>query len=463
MHFLNNVSKIHFIGIGGISMSGLAEIVLDRGYKVEGSDIQNSPIIERIRSKGAIVNIPHNGENLKDADLVVYTSAVKKDNPEMIKAQELNIPIVDRASFLGDIMKEYKFGIAIAGCHGKTTTTSMISLILKNARLDPTVLLGGELDAIGGNVRIGRSPYFITEACEYMENFLKFHPFVGVILNIGIDHLDYFKDLDHIKSAFLKFARLVPKDGCLFLCSDDTNTRELTSLVDCNKIIFGLENNSDYTANIISYDEEGRPSFEVFKNNTSKGVFTLKIHGKHNVLNSLAAFAVADYAGVPLDIIRKSLSEFSGTHRRFETKGVYNDITVIDDYAHHPTEIKVTLDAAKKIKHNKLWCIFQPHTYTRTNLLFNEFADSFNDADEIIIADIYAAREKDTGLVSSKELAEEINKKIVNKKAAYMDSFESIAEHVAKNAMPRDLVMTIGAGSITDLGPMILTKLKSNS
>lgn len=211
MDFLNNIKTVHFIGIGGISMSGLAEILLDRGFEVTGSDIQTSPIIDRLKRKGANINIPHNGENVLGAELVVYTSAVKEDNPEIIKAHELNLPIVDRASFLGNIMKEYGFGIAVAGSHGKTTSTSMISLILKNAKLDPTILLGGELDAIGGNVRIGKSPYFITEACEYMENFLKFYPYIGVILNIDKDHLDYFKDINHIKNAFLKFAELIPK------------------------------------------------------------------------------------------------------------------------------------------------------------------------------------------------------------------------------------------------------------
>lgn len=459
MYFLNNIKKVHFIGIGGISMSGLAEIIMDRSFKVTGSDIHESPIVKKLIKKGAIINIPHNEKNIIGADLVVYTSAIKEDNPEMIKARELNLPVMDRASFLGNIMKEYGYGIAVAGCHGKTTTTSMISLILKNANLDPTILLGGELDAIGGNVRIGKSPYFITEACEYMENFLKFYPYVGVILNIDKDHLDYFKDLNHIKEAFLKFAQLIPKNGCLVLCSEDPNTMEIAPLVSCNTITYGIKKEGDYTAKNIKYDESGHPSFEIFKHGESKGTYTLNTLGQHNILNALSAFVVADFVGVSYSIINKSLSDFNGTHRRFEIKGFCNNITIVDDYAHHPTEIRVTLEAAKKFNHNNIWCIFQPHTYSRTKLLLNEFANSFHNADKVIISDIYAAREKDTGLIHSKDLTIEINKNKNN--AIYIKEFEDIAKYVAEKAKPGDLIMTVGAGSITDLGPMILEKLES--
>lgn len=458
MNFLNNVRTVHFIGIGGISMSGLAEILLDQGFMVTGSDIQQSPIIEKLRKKGAKIIIPHNAQNVLGADLVVYTSAVKEDNPEMIKARELNLPIIDRASFLGSIMKEYGFGIAVAGCHGKTTSTSMISLILKNAHLDPTILLGGELDAIGGNVRIGKSPYFITEACEYMENFLKFYPYVGVILNIDEDHLDYFKDINHIKTAFLKFARLIPKKGCLVLCSENSHAMEIAPQVNCNVITFGIDIESDYMAKNIKYDELGHPSFDIFKKDKNMGSFSLKVPGRHNIINALSAFAVSDFVGISPEIISSSLLDFRGTHRRFEIVGNHNNITIVDDYAHHPTEIRVTLEAAKKVPHNHIWCIFQPHTYTRTKLLLNEFAHSFYGADTIIITDIYAAREKDTGLIHSKDLTKEINDNSNN--ALYIKEFEDIAKYISQNAKPGDLVMTIGAGSITNLGPVILEKLK---
>lgn len=458
MFLSDNIKTVHFIGIGGISMSGLAEILLDRGYKVQGSDIQDSPIIGKLKRDGAFVSIPHNAENVIGADLAVYTSAVKNDNPEIMKAKELGIPLMDRAAFLGKIMKEYSYGVAVAGCHGKTTSTSMVSIIFKNAKLDPTVLLGGELDAIGGNVRIGKSPYFITEACEYMENFLKFYPFYGVILNIDEDHLDYFKDLQHIKDTFIKFAKLIPKEGCLAVCADNSNAMDVLPHANCRVVTFGIDNKADYMAEDIEFDEYGHPSFRIIKGNEDMGIYKLRIPGVHNVLNALSAFAVSDFFGISKEIVRDSLLEFSGTHRRFDILGTVNGITVIDDYAHHPTAIRVTLDAAKKFPHNKLWCIFQPHTYTRTKLLLKEFASSFYGADHVIITDIYAAREKDTGEIHSKDLANEIGK--ISGNTIYMKEFADISDYVANNARPGDMIMTVGAGSITNLGPMIMEKLK---
>lgn len=458
MFLSNKIKTIHFIGIGGISMSALAEIMLNRGYNVQGSDIQDSPLIRKLQSHGIKVNIPHKAENVHGADLIVYTSAVKNDNPEIMEANRLGIPLMGRATFLGKIMKEYSYGIAVAGCHGKTTSTSMISIIFKNANLDPTILLGGELDAIGGNVRIGESPYFITEACEYMGNFLEFHPFCGVILNIDEDHLDYFKDLQHIKDTFIKFAQLIPKEGFLAICADNSNAMDVLPYANCNVVTFGIDNKADYTATDIEFDNFGHPSFRVIKNGQDMGTYNLRIPGLHNVLNALSAFAVSDFFGISPDVIRKSLMEFEGTHRRFDILGTVNDITVIDDYAHHPTEIQVTLNAARKFPHNKLWCIFQPHTYTRTKLLFKDFTSSFKEADHVIITDIYAAREKDTGEIHSRDLAEEANK--VSGNVIYIKEFENIANYVADNAKPGDMVMTVGAGSITNLGPMILERLK---
>lgn len=458
MFLSDNIKTVHFIGIGGISMSGLAEILLDRGYNVQGSDIQDSLIIQKLKRNGALINIPHKAENVIGADLAVYTSAVKDDNPEIIKAKELNIPLMDRAAFLGKIMKEYSYGIAISGCHGKTTATSMVSIIFKNAGMDPTVLLGGELDAIGGNVRIGNSQYFVTEACEYMENFLKFYPYYGVILNIDEDHLDYFKNIQHIKDTFIKFAKLIPREGCLALCADDSNAMEVLPHINCNVVTFGIKNKADYMAKDIEFDQFGHPSFRIISKGKDMGLYRLRIPGIHNVMNSLSAFAVSDFFGIQTDVIRDSLMEFGGTHRRFDILGTVNDITVIDDYAHHPTEIRVTLSAAKKFPHNKLWCIFQPHTYTRTKLLFMEFADSFHDADYVIMTDIYAAREKNTGMINSKDLADAANNRSGN--VIYMKEFADIAEYIKKNAKPGDMIMTVGAGSITHLGPMIMEKLK---
>lgn len=453
-----NIKTVHFIGIGGISMSGLAQILLTRGYKVQGSDIQYSSLIEKLEKNGAVVNIPHNAANVHGADLVIYTSAVKDDNPEIIEAKKLNIPLMDRATLLGKVMKEYSYRIAVAGCHGKTTSTSMISIIFKNAGLDPTILLGGELDSIGGNVRIGDGQYFITEACEYMENFLKFYPFYGVILNIDEDHLDYFKDIEHIKETFIKFVKLIPQEGCLAVCADNKNAMDVIPYAKCSIVTFGIDNDADYMAKDIEFNDLGHPSFKVYKKGQCIGSCKLQIPGQHNILNALSAYAVSDFFGISSDVVSKSLMEFKGTHRRFDILGTVNNITVVDDYAHHPTEIKATLAAAKKFPHNKLWCIFQPHTYTRTKTLFKEFASSFIDADHVIITDIYAAREKDTGEIHSKDLVKEANK--VKNNVIYMKDFDDIAEYVSKNAEDGDLVMTVGAGNITNLGPMILEKLK---
>jgi len=458
MFSLNNVKNVHFVGIGGISMSGLAQILLESGYKITGSDINDSNLINKLRKNGAEVTIPHNPKNVETAELVVYTAAVKQDNCEIIRAKELGIPVIDRAAFLGMIMKNYNYGIAIAGCHGKTTTTSMITIIIKNAGLDPTALIGGEIEAIDGNVRVGKSEYFITEACEYCESFLKFYPFVAVILNIERDHLDYYKDLEHIISAFRKFAKLVPADGALVVCSDNENTLNVSKDVECKVLTYGIKNKADFYARKIKYDKLGHPSFEVMHRDKKLGAFSLNIPGEHNVLNALAAIAAAYNAGVSMNIVKKSLKEFKGTYRRFDIKGVRNNITIVDDYAHHPTEIKATLRAAKQFPHQKIWCVFQPHTYTRTRTLFKEFSEAFYDADNVIITDIYAAREKDTGLVNPSELVDSINKCSAN--AVYRNDFRFIANLIAHEAKPGDLIFTMGAGDVFKLGPMILDEIK---
>lgn len=462
MASIDNIKNIHFVGIGGISMSGLAEIMLHAGYKVTGSDLNNSKIIERLISKGAVVSIPHHSQNVEGSELVVYTAAVKKDNPELIRAAELSIPVIDRAEFLGIIMKRHKYGIAISGAHGKTTTTSMVSLIFKNANLDPTILLGGELDAINGNVVVGQSDYFITEACEYFESFLKFYPYVGAILNVEEDHLDYYKDINHIMEAFYKFAKLIPKDGTLVVCADNENAMKVATAADCNIITYGIDKSADYNATGIRFDQLGHPTFYVNYKGTSIGEFSLNIPGRHNVLNSLASIAIAANAGIDIDTIRTSLLDFRGTFRRFDIQGTQNEITVIDDYAHHPTEIKATLDAAVQFPHKRVWCIFQPHTYSRTRTLFKDFAQAFFKADKTIIADIYSAsREKDNGDIHSRDLVEAVNQNSNN--AVYMNNFEEIADLIAKEAQPGDIVFTMGAGDVFKLGQMILDRLQQNN
>lgn len=458
MTSLDNIKTIHFVGIGGISMSGLAEIMLNAGYTVTGSDLNHSNIIDKLIKKGAVVTIPHESRNVEGSQLVVYTAAVKQDNPELIRARELSIPIIDRAEFLGMIMKRHHYGIAISGTHGKTTTTSMVSLIFKDALLDPTILLGGELEAIKGNVLIGKSEYFITEACEYVESFLKFYPYVAAILNIEEDHLDYFKDLEHIMTAFYKFVSLVPEDGALIACADNDNTMKVAATAKCKVITYGLQASADFTANNIKYDQLGHPCFDVYYRGSKLDEFSLNIPGRHNILNSLAAIAIAVNAGISLDIIKSSLLSFGGTYRRFDIKGMHNDITVIDDYAHHPTAIKATLDAAKQYPHKKVWCIFQPHTYSRTKTLFNEFTQAFHGADKVVITDIYAAREKDNGEIHIIDLVNEVNKQSSN--ATYIKDFEEIANFIVNNAQPGDIVFTMGAGDIYKLSQIILDKLK---
>lgn len=446
--------KVHFVGIGGISMSGLAETLLHYGYWVSGSDSHPSEIIDRLISKGAHIQIGHDAANVLGADLVVYTAAVKWDNPELMKAKELNIPVVDRAEFLGQLMKQYKYGIAVSGTHGKTTTTSLIAIIMDNAKLDPTVMVGGEVDALGGNVRPGKSPYFVTEACEYVESFLKLYPYIGLILNVDADHLDYYTGIDHIISSFSKFVDLIPKDGYLIVSSDDDNAMKSAALAKCNIITFGLRSNADWTVKNISYNDMGCGQFDVYYKEAFFSSFKLNIPGEHNISNALCSIACAEIFDISTDVIKKSFLEFHGTHRRFESKGKFDGVAVIDDYAHHPTEIKATLSAVKNYPHNKLWCVFQPHTYSRTAKLLDEFSHAFNNTDNLIITDIYAAREKDTGEVSSKILSDKVRAQGVN--VEYISSFEDIVSYVKRNAAPGDVVITMGAGDVYRIGDMLV-------
>lgn len=451
----HDFNHVHFIGIGGISISGLAEILLNAGYTVSGSDIRNSEIIESLKEKGAIIYIGHNKNNIKGADLVVYTSAISKDNPEYIEAIEKNITTVDRATFLGQLMRMYKSSIAVSGTHGKTTTTAMISVILENSNLDPTILLGGVLDSIGGNVKIGKKNIFLTEACEYKGNFLKFNPNIGIILNIEEDHLDYFKNIDHIVETFADFAALLPKDGLLVINNDDENTPKIIDKANCSIVTFGIKNKSNYEADDIAFTVDGFPKFKLIINNSEEYNVTLKVMGVHNVYNALASIATTHRLNIPISTIIEAIESYTGTHRRFEMKGIINGIKIIDDYAHHPTEIKATLNAAKKLPHNKIWCVFQPHTYTRTKALLKEFSESFYDADNIIITDIYAAREKDTGLVHSKDLVN----LLINKgmKSLYIDNFKEIVDYLSQKANKGDVILTVGAGDIYKVGEMLLS------
>lgn len=396
---LKNMDKnklVHMVGIGGVSMSGIAEILLSMGYQISGSDSRLSEVTERLEKSGIKVYEGHHPENVLDAGVVVYTAAVKQDNPELVKARELGIPTIERAEFLGELTKLYPETIAIAGTHGKTTTTSMLSVIFMEAEKDPTVQVGADLRQLNAtNYRVGNSPYFVVEACEYVESFLKFAPKTAIILNIEEDHLDYYKDLNHIKSAFHKFADLVPTDGHVILNFDDENCRELAKDMKSNVITFAIHNKeATWTAENIHLNENGCYSFTAV-NGEKKMDIELSVLGMHNVYNALAAVATSVAYGISVEPIQVALKKFTGAHRRFEFLGNYHGAKIYDDYAHHPTEIQATIKAATTLPHGKLWVVFQPHTYSRTITLFDEFAHAFQDADEVILADIYAAREID--------------------------------------------------------------------
>lgn len=452
-----NIEHIHFIGIGGSSMSGLAEILLDLGYKVSGSDKKVSYITDKLKKMGAKIYPYHSEENVTGADMVVYTVAVKEDNPELVKARNMGIPVIDRAALLGEIMKSYPYSIAISGTHGKTTTTSMITTIMMKAGKDPSVNIGGELESIGGNTRLGGDEYFIAEACEYYESFLKFHPFLAVVLNIELDHVDYFKDIEHIKSAFLKFMCSVPENGYVVACVDDENIRTLMDKVTRNKVTYGVgSKDATWSAKDIKFDDRGCASYTLLHDGEEIDEIKLSVPGLHNVSNSLAAIASCYSLGLSIPSIKEGLAAFRGTHRRFETKGVVNGIRVIDDYAHHPSEIRATLKAAKAVKASKIWCVFQPHTYTRTQTLMDDFSTAFTYADSVIIADIYAAREADNGTVHASMLADRIRNN--GQDAIYLGSFDTIVDYLTANSAPGDIIITMGAGDIYKVGEMFLSK-----
>ena len=445
------MKHIHFIGIGGISMSGIAQILLHNGVKVSGSDIRASHLTDDLEKNGAKITIGQKRENIENPDLVVYTAAVKDDNEELMAAKEKGIKCVERAVMLGEIMKEYKTAIAVAGTHGKTTTTSMISHVLLSGETDPTIMVGGELDIIGGNLRKGGKEYFLTEACEYHRSFLEFFYKIGIILNVDADHLDYFKDLDEIIDTFSDFAKKIGDDGYLIVSNDDANSIKASKGATCNIITIG-RHDADYVAKNIVFDSHGKAYFDVYFKGEKMTDITLNVIGTHNVYNALSAFACGRILGIDISKIKEGIESFGGTKRRFETKGYYNNIPVIDDYAHHPTEIKATLKTASKMDINKIWCIFQPHTYTRTKALFSEFVDALKYADNVIVADIYAAREKDTGLVSAKDLADKMDN------AIYLPSFQEIENYVAQNAKEGDIIITMGAGDVYKIGESLIER-----
>jgi UDP-N-acetylmuramate--alanine ligase len=452
----NKPLRVHFIGIGGISMSGFAELLHTMGFVVSGSDAKESKITQHLESLGITILYGQRASNItNNIDLIVYTAAIHTDNPEFVASVASGIPMMDRAEMVGQVMKNYKSAIAVSGTHGKTTTTSMVSHIFLAADLDPTISVGGILKAIDGNIRVGKSENFITEACEYTNSFLKFSPTVGIILNIEAEHLDFFKNLDDVRNSFHQFAELLPENGLLIMNGEIDRSKEFIADLNCRVVTYGIENNSyGCSASHISYDEFGNGEFDLYQNGTFVDHIKLNVVGIHNISNSLAAIALALDFHIPFETIKKGLLAFHGTERRFEYKGETHGIQIIDDYAHHPTEITATLKAAQKYPHKDLWCVFQPHTYSRTRAFLHDFATALSMADKIVLSDIYAARETDPGDISSRDLKKELEN--LGKEVYYFPGFDEIENFLLQNCTNGDLLITMGAGDIVTVGENLL-------
>ena len=449
---------VHFIGIGGISMSGLAEILIQEGFFITGSDAKASEMTNQLSDMGALIYIGQRAENISDnTELVVYTAAIHPDNEELAAAISKGIPTLTRAQLLGQIMENYKYSVAVSGTHGKTTTTSMLTNVMLEADLDPTISIGGMLDSIGGNIRVGSSDYFVTEACEYTNSYHAFHPFISIILNVDADHLDFFSGIDEIAESFHIFATKILPGGLLIVNGDmeyyDTVVREL----DCRIVTFGKNASNNYSAADIRFDDFGHPSYTLLRDGQPVTEITLNVAGEHNVYNSLSVVAAACELGISTDAVKAGLLACRGADRRFQYKGtILDNVRVLDDYAHHPTEISATLAAAANTDYHELWCVFQPHTYTRTAALLDDFAAALKVCDHVIVADIYAAREKDTGLVSASDLAEKIA--AYGTDAFYLPSFIDIENYLLKNCKKNDLLITMGAGNIDSISNELTKK-----
>lgn len=454
---IKKYKKIHMIGIGGISMSGIAEILVNWGFEVSGSNNVDSEILHILNEAGIKTFIGHDAQNLDNEhpDCVVFTAAISKDNPELVRAHELGIPVIERSDFLGELTRCYENTIAISGTHGKTTTTSLVSLCFIEALQDPSIQVGAIINDIGGNYRVGNSENFIIEACEYVESFLKFSPKSEIILNIDNDHLDYYKNMDNVKNAFIKYVKLLPEDGHLIINADDELCLDLPIYSKAPAIKYGIENEDvDFSAQNIAFDDNGFPEFDCYKYNEFFAHFKLSIPGRHNILNALACIALCDSYGINKDAMISALQKFSGADRRFQFKGILNGAKVYDDYGHHPTEVAATAKALKNKKFNKSWVVFQPHTYSRTFNLLDDFANALLSFDNIIVTDIYAARETNTYNISSKDLVNAIIE--LGKNAIYIPSLEYCASYLKDNVKENDIVLTLGAGTVTDIGPMIV-------
>ena len=453
----NQPIHIHFIGIGGISMSGLAEILLEEHFTVSGSDAKESDLTRHLEHMGVQIFYGQKAENIIDGiDLVVYTAAISETNPEFARAKEVGLPMLSRAELLGQIMDNYKQSIAVAGTHGKTTTTSMISQILLQAKCDPTISVGGILKAIDGNLRVGKSDVFITEACEYTNSFLNFRPKYSIILNVEAEHLDFFKDIQDIRHSFHLFAKNTLENGAIIINGDIEHYEELVKDLAPAVLTFGRTASSDFYPENITFNEKACATYDAMFRGEKLMTVSLNVPGMHNVTNSLAAIALAKDLKISDENILAGLSAFGGADRRFQYKGCVDGVTIIDDYAHHPTEIRATLTAAEKYPHKRLVLVFQPHTYSRTKAFLDDFADVLSMADVVVLADIYAAREKNTIGISSKDILTKLEEK--GTECYYFPSFSEIENFLLENCVNGDLLITMGAGDIVNVGESLLGK-----
>ena len=448
---LKKYNKIHMVGIGGVSMSGIAEILVNWGFTVTGSNNVENENTKKLEKAGIKVFIGHNAENVVGSDVVVHTAAVKDDNIELKTAKNLGIPTIERADFLGEITRCFSDTITIAGTHGKSTTTSMVSLCFLEANQDPSIQVGADLSQIGGNYKVGNSEHFIIESCEYVESFLKFSPKSEIILNIDNDHLDYFKTFENVKNAFVKYVKLLPDDGILVVNGDDKNCLDLPQYTHAKALTYGITNkNVDFFAVNIVFDNDGFPEFDVYSHDKFYERIKLHVPGMHNVLNALGCIALCNEYGLSSTDIKNGLSKFTGVGRRFEFKGKVNNASVYDDYGHHPTEIVATAKALMNKKYNQSWVVFQPHTYSRTKLLMDDFAKALLNFDNIILLDIYAARENNTYNVSSEDLANKI--KTLGKNALFIKDFDECVSYLKSHVHENDIIITQGAGTVTEIG-----------
>lgn len=456
---MNNLNKghIHFVGIGGSSMSGIAELALKQGYTVSGSDQTSFDKLKNLQEKGITVYPFHSSQNIADdVDLVIYTLAVPSDNPELVEAAKRNIPIVERGVYLGQICSHYKYSVAVAGTHGKTSTTSMLSSILLSANVNPSIHIGGFFPRINSNVLATESDYFVTEACEYHANFLNLRPFGEIILNIEAEHLDFYRDLEHIMDCFSEFTTYCPPEGFIVVCADDKNALAVCKNAKTNIITYSTKSgDADFTAKNISHNNTCC-TYTLYHKNTPVADITLNVPGMHNISNSVAAAAAAMQLGCSAESIKAGLEAFCGTGRRFEKKGQYNGALVVDDYAHHPTEIQATLAAAREVAgNNKIYAIFQAHTYSRALAFLDEFANALKTSDKVIVTDIFAAREKDPGTISGLSMAQTFIDKGIN--AQYISAFDKIAETIRSQVKEGDIVITLGAGDVNKVIPEIIS------